>query len=431
MNTDDMTESHHPYDNWKAVTEADFVTLFIKTWFAFVSTLRELYPQSRPYYEASGDSSFVEAYKKDFAEKFYFLCPLTIGVEQSLHSTYKAGLRIISEKYPRFLVQDFYNINLSYSDKYEEDYNSAGGYTGNISLSIKCGSSKHINVQLRCSGQKFLEKANEKQVLVDKKIDYSVILESFIKGLEETPRSVDENELISFFYDALFREILDALISSLDEKQNALPEKGYIQVKQVYARIQTICRTAVDTMRNSCLDPSIGTEHKLLSQTPITDFLQSYGELSSTDEKNAYLWFVGFVYRLRNALFHEIIDPLDPAWQQVFKNAYLVLKQIVDANINRLNAVSCLLKMAPLIFEKDFKEEPPPEIPIESNDGTEFSYNNVELIYYNQTGAKVNISSIIVCKGISYIVKCNVKWDDVPKQYKVKNVVIKENNPNT
>ena len=28
------------YKNWKAVTEADFVSLFIKTWFAYISTLR-------------------------------------------------------------------------------------------------------------------------------------------------------------------------------------------------------------------------------------------------------------------------------------------------------------------------------------------------------------------------------------------------------
>ena len=35
----------------------------------------------------------------------------------------------------------------------------------------------------------------------------------------------------------------------------------------------------------------------------------------------------------RNALFHEIIDPLDEEWQVIFKNAYLVLKEIVDLNI--------------------------------------------------------------------------------------------------
>lgn len=41
----EMTENKYPYDNWKSITESDFVTLFIKTWFAFVSTLREMYPQ--------------------------------------------------------------------------------------------------------------------------------------------------------------------------------------------------------------------------------------------------------------------------------------------------------------------------------------------------------------------------------------------------
>ena len=49
--------------------------------------------------------------------------------------------------------------------------------------------------------------------------------------------------------------------------------------------------------------------------------------------KNSVLWFFDFVYRLRNALFHEIIDPLDEEWQVIFKNAYLVLKEIVDLNI--------------------------------------------------------------------------------------------------
>lgn len=31
------------YKNWKAVTEADFVSLFIKTWFAYISTLRVMF----------------------------------------------------------------------------------------------------------------------------------------------------------------------------------------------------------------------------------------------------------------------------------------------------------------------------------------------------------------------------------------------------
>ena len=47
-------------------------------------------------------------------------------------------------------------------------------------------------------------------------------------------------------------------------------------------------------------------------------------------------WFEGKYAEGRNALFHEIIDPLDEEWQVIFKNAYLVLKEIVDLNISEI-----------------------------------------------------------------------------------------------
>ena len=48
------------YKNWKTVTEADFVSLFIKTWFAYISTLRILFPQA---YNRRGDGKYLNAYK--------------------------------------------------------------------------------------------------------------------------------------------------------------------------------------------------------------------------------------------------------------------------------------------------------------------------------------------------------------------------------
>ena len=115
-------------------------------------------------------------------------------------------------------------------------------------------------------------------------------------------------------------------------------------------------------MRKSCMDPAVAKEHKLLSQMPIQGFLHMNGGLPAAIEQYAYVWFIGFVYRLRNALFHEIIDPLDVMWQQVFKNAYLVLKQIVDVNISRLQNVAELKKNSFSKYCCEFKAEPPPEI---------------------------------------------------------------------
>lgn len=68
----EMTENKYPYDNWKSITESDFVTLFIKTWFAFVSTLREMYPAEILYYQATGDSRYISPYKREFSQKIAY-----------------------------------------------------------------------------------------------------------------------------------------------------------------------------------------------------------------------------------------------------------------------------------------------------------------------------------------------------------------------
>lgn len=54
------------YEQWKAITESDFVTLFIKTWFTFIAVLRELNPDVDVFTEDGmprGDKPFLNAYK--------------------------------------------------------------------------------------------------------------------------------------------------------------------------------------------------------------------------------------------------------------------------------------------------------------------------------------------------------------------------------
>jgi hypothetical protein len=63
------------------------------------------------------------------------------------------------------------------------------------------------------------------------------------------------------------------------------------------------------------------------------------GEYALLIATKAVNWFADFVYALRNALFHEIISPLDEGWQAIFKSAYLLLKQISDI------CISCISKI--------------------------------------------------------------------------------------
>lgn len=425
MDMDIPSGKQHPYDNWNAVTGADFVTLFIKTWFAFVSTLRELYPQHKPYYEASGDSPFIEAYKSDFASKFCFLCPLEAGIKQNIRSVYEAGLVIISNKYPHFIVTDFYSINYTYSDKYEEKNFRKARYGGPLCVSLKCISKECVKVILHYEDKKFIEKTQTKYNLIEEEIRYSDFLDKFIEDLKENPRTVAESELIGTFYNDLFRTVSRVLVDALGSKINALPSKGYSLEKKVLSSMQAFCRQAITSLQSSCMNFTNGAHHNLLTQMPIPDFLQKYDKMSSSDDTNAFIWFCGFVYRLRNALFHEILDPLDVSWQAVFKNAYFVLKHIVDANVTRLRNIVWLEKAAKSIYEEEFKKDPPSDIPIDAK--ATFSYNKVELMRYDKTGAKVHISSNILCQGVDHDVQCDVQWDEGLKQAKVKHVEIDSN----
>lgn len=49
------------YEQWKAITESDFVTLFIKTWFTYIASLRELNPDVKVFTDEGmprGDKPF-------------------------------------------------------------------------------------------------------------------------------------------------------------------------------------------------------------------------------------------------------------------------------------------------------------------------------------------------------------------------------------
>lgn len=172
------------------------------------------------------------------------------------------------------------------------------------------------------------------------------------------------------------------------------------------------CARALNAVKASCLNPEFGAEHKLLSQMPISNFLHNIEdgeEMTMADKENAYLWFISFVYRLRNALFHEIIDPLNDEWQVIFKNAYHVLKQIVDQNIWRLNQLKLLPLASQAAVEKDYKLEPPPDVVWPTDEEAKFTWISSEVLSLNKDGAKVLVKTKIVLQNI--IMRQSVRSD--------------------
>ena len=423
MTEEKEQDKRHTYDSWRIVTEADFVTLFIKTWFSFVSTLRELYPdRAKPYYEATGDAPYLSQYREEFSENFYFLLKYS-KIEADLIHTYRRGLRMTGAHYPRFLLKDFYKFNSSFKESYVEAYGAAGGYSGTLRLVIRLAKDNMAKAELICTDKQFLSKTKEKHIITSTSIAVDDIIELIVQNLEEKPREISETGMLITFYQFFFRLVSADLTSALEEKKNALPDKGNKQVKQVYSLMQSFCMRGSEALKAQCLNPDISDEHKLLIQLPTYEYTQSFGNLSAAEEQRAYLWFISFAYRLRNALFHEIIDPLDVSWQIIFKSAYLVLKHVVEANVGRLKMCETLKELAPKVVESDFRESPPPQIPINESFQTTFKTEKIEIAQYTKDGAKVKVEMTVICDGISYRVQCTVKREE-GKEAVVKHVQI-------
>lgn len=108
------------YEQWKAITESDFVTLFIKTWFTFIAVLRELNPDVEVFTKDGmprGDKPFLNAYKEGimpFVQKNIN----TDDFAQELFAMYPISMRKVMDVFPQYFFQTFFQINREFS--YEE-----------------------------------------------------------------------------------------------------------------------------------------------------------------------------------------------------------------------------------------------------------------------------------------------------------------------
>lgn len=175
----EMMENKYPYDNWKSITESDFVTLFIKTWFAFVSTLREMYPAEIPYYQATGDSRYISPYKRDFSQNIAYRLNYT-DIKYHLYEVYKHGMKIIADRYPRFIVDDFYSLNLSFKETASEEFSLEGGFSGKFVCTVKCASAETLTATIMCTDKSYRTKVDKGYAPINVSVDYSAILMAIV-----------------------------------------------------------------------------------------------------------------------------------------------------------------------------------------------------------------------------------------------------------
>lgn len=304
-----------------------------------------------------------------------------------------------------------------------------GGFSGKFVCTVKCTTAETLTATIMCTDKSYRTKVAKNYAPIGISVDYSTILVAIVQEIEERQFALTEAGLIERFYDKLFDAISNAFFVEINSAKSSIPEKGNKRFLKVFDAMLAFCARALNAVKASCLNPEFGAEHKLLSQMPISNFLHNIEdgeEMTMADKENAYLWFISFVYRLRNALFHEIIDPLNDEWQVIFKNAYHVLKQIVDQNIWRLNQLKLLPLASQAAVEKDYKLEPPPDVVWPTDEEAKFTWISSEVLSLNKDGAKVLVKTKIDFTEHHYETECTVRWNENLSESVIKNARIIE-----
>lgn len=348
------------YKNWKAVTEADFVSLFIKTWFAYISTLRVMFPEA---YNRRGDKKYLDAYKKFYKSTGHKKLIVDENIMASIEKVYQEGRNVIVKRYPEYYLWDFYNINEDFDYTFKQIPPDKSeclivGFKMNRNRGTKW--SFIVTGFVRLFGKYYGEDYNEN---INFRVNISDILNRSPAKIESDP-SISEQDYLSWLLGEVNYAISHEIIEAFKGLYATAPYGKRVMVKFQDLEKQAISAVwAVFSLNGK--DESFKTSgemalnrnsYEVIRQRPLNYFLyhrdiewQPVRELTASEERwykalfetlktNSILWFLDFVYRLRNALFHEIIDPLDEEWQIIFKNAYLVLKEIVDINISELDS---------------------------------------------------------------------------------------------
>lgn len=319
-----MSDNVQKYENWRAITESDYVTMFIKTWFAFVATLRELYPKENlDEVIGKGDKAFLNPYLNDFQNKFYHYNNLDV-VKGNILKVYKLGrcFTIENPKYNRFFSEDFYAVNKAYAwNQNTDDYELSIKYSGDTEI---CIHAKYLDKDFYIDG---------KPLIISVKVDISDLISSDNLYEAQISKFIDDE---SAFIEFVTKGVTDrASLNFIDQITNGNFDSKFDS--KVLARLNSITLTINASLVQELAlmkEPNIIKEDVLFSQLPCVHFVYKVEDGQTVPEIDTYKWFLNFVYFMRNALFHEIIDPLDSFWQEIFKHSYLALKEILDGNIN-------------------------------------------------------------------------------------------------
>ena len=235
---------------------------------------------------------------------------------------------------------------------------------------------------------------DEKPLIIDCEADFEDLINTPLNESIAKYFLQDEGAYIKQLSKALETRVTAAFLNKF---ANSKLDK--IFAKKTFTHLDAFCRqviynTLILSMSNMA-DDTINSENLLYHQTPCPNFIYKMTNAEPVPIIDTYKWFLKFVYFLRNALFHEIIDPLEKFWQDIFKHAYLALKEILDGNIRYLKEKDAITKMLSSMVWIEIKKRQTEFLPY-FNEHTNNSSNwNIVFTDYNINGDEITLNATI------------------------------------
>lgn len=290
------------FQNWQLSVASEYLSMYIKTWFAFLATAKKLHPSS---ISQSGDGSLIKAYKDGLAVPQNY----TDDIHPHIQRLFSISQIVIRGSLPDSYLGYFYKVNNNFSVR----ISSNPKHDVSIEYRDKLNGKKSPNlfINYKSTADKF------NKVLGQHSVECNLSLQKLIES--------DSFEVHDKGFDLLYDTMLDAgesLINVMPRIRNQEERIGYLRGQ--LATIMQLVRQETNF-------------HDLFQPQPFHGFESSGLEESLGGKDVTTLkWFIDFNYHLRNILFHHVLDPFDPQWLELFKHAYLALQELVSFNVQRL-----------------------------------------------------------------------------------------------
>ena len=292
------------YENWLVSLDSDNFSMFVKTWFAFLASIRELVlaqardDEKEVLMAAHGDKEFLGRYKKGLSS-----IELTPIMQANILEAFSSSRDVVRTEYPEYYFQTYYKKIVPFSFRKKQPV-LLDRILYKWDLDVR---EDALHIGILVDNEEIAQKFQAKYI--EKKIPIMLLLRT---------GTILDNQ--GAFYACVKNEIQDRLFGQL-KASTKLKEIDRLKGSLV-ALCQNIIKDASDDSNGSDL---YGNTFRIWcdEQKPVAMDLKE--------------WFVGFCYSLRNVLFHRTIDPFDNRWSSIMKSCYQGLREFLLVNIKILN----------------------------------------------------------------------------------------------